>query len=284
MSVKIVDVHPHIIADDALRYPLAPVGGVRSGWSATRPVTFEQLIANMDEAGVDKAAIVHSSTTYGFDNAYVADCVMQLPERFTGVFAIDVLQEDAVDTFNHWLTRGMTGMRLFTGGKTGQTDGDWLVDPTTFPVWERAAEMGMTVAIQTTPTGLHMVVELLQRFPAVNIILDHLARPVLDDGPPYKNAASLFALSKYDNLFLKMTPRTCDLSQCGLAAPGSFFTQLVSEFGADHIAYGSNFPASEGSLTELVNQARQCLSHLSGEERAWILGRTAQYLYPALAD
>jgi hypothetical protein len=29
----------------------------------------------MDEAGVEKAAIVHSSTAYGYDNSYVADAV-----------------------------------------------------------------------------------------------------------------------------------------------------------------------------------------------------------------
>jgi L-fuconolactonase len=33
----------------------------------------ETLIAAMDEAGVAKAAVVHSSTTYGFDNSYVVD-------------------------------------------------------------------------------------------------------------------------------------------------------------------------------------------------------------------
>ena len=38
-------------------------------------MTLEELMAAMDEAGVDKAAIVHSSTTYGFNNDYVVDAV-----------------------------------------------------------------------------------------------------------------------------------------------------------------------------------------------------------------
>jgi predicted TIM-barrel fold metal-dependent hydrolase len=284
MTTKIVDIHPHIISEDTETYPLDPLGGVRSGWSATRPKTFEQLVAAMDEAGVAKAAIVHSSTTYGFDNSYAADCIAKMPERFTGVYAIDVLQPDAVSTFNYWLSRGMSGIRLFTGGNTNQTAGEWLVDPKTFPIWERAAGLGMTIVIQTTPSGLHMVEELLERFPEVKIALDHLARPELEAGPPYETANSLFALTKYKNLYLKLTPTACARIRSGSSTPEAFLPQLANAFGADHIAFGSNFPASEGTLTSIVEEVRDCVSCLSEEEQSWIMGRTAQILYPVLAD
>jgi L-fuconolactonase len=78
----------------------------------------------MDEAGVAKAAIVHSSTTYGHNNAYVADSVAKQPQRFTGVYSFDLLAPDALQTFDHWLANGMGGIRLFTGGATNQTDGE----------------------------------------------------------------------------------------------------------------------------------------------------------------
>src|SRR4051794_17521013 len=95
MPAKIIDIHPHVISSDTKRYPITPLGGVRSVWSEERPVTFEQMIAAMDQAGVNKAALVHSSTTYGYDNSYVADCVAQRPDRFTAVFSVDVLAPDA---------------------------------------------------------------------------------------------------------------------------------------------------------------------------------------------
>ena len=40
----IIDIHPHIIANDAARYPRAPLGGHQSDWSRTRPVTVAQLV------------------------------------------------------------------------------------------------------------------------------------------------------------------------------------------------------------------------------------------------
>src|SRR5262249_50805449 len=59
MPSKIVDIHPHIVSQDTVRYPVTPLGGTRSEWSKERSVTLEALITAMDEAAVDKAAIVH---------------------------------------------------------------------------------------------------------------------------------------------------------------------------------------------------------------------------------
>src|SRR6202161_3360482 len=113
-----IDIHPHIIADDPTRYPLAPLGGHQSDWSRTRPVTTAQMIAAMDTAGVTKSALVQASTCYGHDNSYVADSVAAHPSRFTGVFSVDVLAPDAPEKIRYWISRNLAGMRLFTAGST----------------------------------------------------------------------------------------------------------------------------------------------------------------------
>ena len=58
----------------------------------------------------------------------------------------------------------------------------------------------------------------------------------------------------------------------------------MSGFGASRIAWGSNFPASERSLPELVSLAQETLAFLPAGDREWIFSRTAQALYPALAN
>src|SRR5262249_59162638 len=84
---SIVDIHPHVIATDTARYPLNPLGGTQSTWSRERPTTYAMLVAAMDEAGVDKAAIVQASTAYGYDNTYVAEAVAAHPGRLTRGFS-----------------------------------------------------------------------------------------------------------------------------------------------------------------------------------------------------
>jgi L-fuconolactonase len=281
---SIVDIHPHVIATDTARYPLNPLGGTQSTWSRDRPTTYAMMVAAMDEAGVDKAAIVQASTAYGHDNTYVAEAVAAHPKRFTGVFSVDVLASDAVEKMRHWMARGLTGMRLFTTGSTMPGQATWFADPRTHPAWHYAGEAGLPVCMQMTPQGFPQLRELMRQFPKVRIILDHLARPQLVDGPPYAADRDFFAFADDPNVFLKVTPLNTMPADWGKGTPETFFAKLVAAFGAKRIAWGSNFPATAGTLKDNLGQARKALSSSSAADQEWIFGKTAQALYPALAD
>ncbi|ALL71243.1 amidohydrolase (plasmid) [Paraburkholderia caribensis MBA4] len=280
---SIVDIHPHIISDDEGAYPPAPLFGKRSEWSKERPTTVETLIAAMDAAGVARAAVVHSSTTYGFDNSYVVDGCAKYADRLVAVGSVDVLQEDAPRRIREWVGRGLAGLRLFTGGSTKEFDPSELDDPRSFPAWELCAELGLPMCIQTGPVGLPQVTALARRFPAVPIVLDHLGRPEVADGAPYANAQSLFELAPLDNIYLKLTPRIFGDVKKDKASAETFFPHVVEAFGAQRMAWGSNFPTSPGTLADILATAQAGLASLSDEDRAWIFGKTAQKLYPALA-
>jgi len=279
----VIDIHPHVIASDTKRYPLSPLSGRQSDWSRERPVGLERMIAAMDEAGVAKAALVQASTCYGYDNAYLADAVAARPERFTGVFSVDVSQRDAPERIDYWMSKGLTGLRVFVAGHTTAKKDARLDDRRSYPAWEYAGKAGIPVCVQLRAAGLPQLVTVLERFPRVRVILDHMARPAIEDGPPYAAAAGLFSLARYANLYLKLTTHNVRESRAGKGAPGSFFTRVVGEFGASRIAWGSNFPASEGSLPGLLAEARAALAALPERDRDWIFSRTAQSLYPALA-
>jgi len=286
MPSKIVDIHPHIVSRDTVRYPVTPIGGTRSEWSKERSVTLEELLAAMDEAGVDKAAIVHSSTTYGFNNDYVVDALAAHPKRFTGVFSVNITQPDAPDRMRYWYGKGMTGMRIYARGSTIKEAWLALDDPTTLPAWECASELGISVAtnMHGTGAGLEQIKSTLKRFPRTRLIIDHLGRPPVDDGPPYNAARDYFALADFPNCHLKLTPSGLNGVLKGKATADTLIPKLVSVFGADRIAWGSNYPASPGTLSEIVAASRLALRSLSDADRSWIFAKTAQQLYPVLQD
>lgn len=283
MTFSIVDIHPHIISDDESRYPPAPLFGKRSDWSKERPTTVETLIAAMDEAGVARAAVVHSSTTYGFDNSYVVDGCAKYAERLVAVGSVDVLQADAPQVIRGWAERGLAGLRLFTGGSTKDFDPSELDDPRSFPAWELCGELGLPMCIQTGPIGLPQVTALARRFPNVRIVLDHLARPEVADGALYAKAQSLFDLAELPNIYLKLTPRIFGDVKKDQASAETFFPRVVDAFGAQRLAWGSNYPTSPGTLADILATAQAGLACLSEADRAWIFGDTARRLYPALA-
>jgi predicted TIM-barrel fold metal-dependent hydrolase len=283
MKPAFIDIHPHIISADTARYARTPLFGVQSDWARERPVTIEGLIVAMDEAGVAKAAIVQSSTCYGYDNSYLVDSVAKYPGRFTAVGSVDITQADAPERIRQWVGRGVSGLRLFTGGSTAAFDPSSLDDPRSRPAWQLCGDLGLSMCIQTDPSGLAHVAGLAKRFPKVRIVLDHLGRPDVTDGPPFSRAASLFGLAPLENIFLKLTPRIFGDVKRGQASPETFFPRLIETFGSQRLAWGSNFPASEGRLSDNLAVAKRCLACLTAEDQAWVFTGTAQRLYPALA-
>jgi len=280
--MNLIDSHLHAIASDTVKYPKNPIGGHQSEWSQKRPVNAEGVIKALDGAGIAKAVVVQASTMYGHDNRYVVDAVRAYPERLVGVYSIDALAADAVTQIDHWEAQGLHGFRLFTTGTTMPGQSDWLGHTDSYPAWAHAEKKRIPVCLQMTMQGLPTLCTLLEHFPKARVLLDHCARPDLDDGAPYKAAQALFDMAQFDGVHLKLTNRTLAAAAQGQSNPTAFLEKLVSTFGAERIAWGSNFPAAEGSLNELVATARDVLSSLPKQQQAMIFGGTVERLYPAL--
>lgn len=283
MAVKIIDIHPHIISPDTVRYPITPLGGKRSKWSEERPCDFPGLIAEMDAAGVDKAAIVHSSTTYGYNNAYVADAIEGHDDRFTGVFSVDVREPDAPKQIRYWVERGLTGLRLFAAGSTVKASQAWIAEPSTYPAWACAQELGIPVALSIRQEGLPYLIDIMTRYPRVPIVVDHLMLSPIEDGPPYAASSGLFGLAKYPQVFLKLTTNNVRRANDGLATAETFFGRLVETFGAHRVGWGSNFPNETGTLKQQLGEAKAALAFLPAADQHNIFCATAMTLYPSLA-
>jgi L-fuconolactonase len=184
----------------------------------------------------------------------------------------------------HWIRKGLTGLRLYIAGSTMPEQSTWFTDPKTLPAWTFAGEVGIPVCMQMRAKGFAQLTPMLERFPKVRFIIDHLARTEMADGPPYAAAAPLFGLARYPNVYLKVTHRNFEESRNGRSTPEAFFTRLVKEFGANRIAWGSNFPAAKQKLPELVALGRDSLAFLPQPDRDWIFEKTALTLYPALKE
>src|ERR1700694_3106007 len=57
-QAEAIDTHAHVIAEDKVRYPPAPLGGQQSGWSREHPVDVGGMVAAMDEAGIARCVLV----------------------------------------------------------------------------------------------------------------------------------------------------------------------------------------------------------------------------------
>jgi predicted TIM-barrel fold metal-dependent hydrolase len=284
-----VDTHPHVVSPESERdkYPLAPIGGKLSVYAQERQTTTEQFLAMMDEAGVQQAVLVQSSTGHGYDNSYAADSVAKYPDRFAGVCCVDAPAPDGAEKLRYWIQdRGMSGVRLFTAGST-MNETDWLDKDDAIPFWKEAARLDVPVTVQVRWTGLPMFVNVVKRYPNVRMLLDHFANVAVDEGPPYKGAQALFELAQFPNIWLKFSTNNIRKANEGKSTVKEFFGKLVDTFGANRLMWGSNFPGTwgqgpAGPYKELADLARDELAVLGEESQRWLLSGTAREVYPKL--
>ena len=277
----IIDVHPHIISDDTVKYPITPLGNKRSKWSEARgSMTAEKLIESMKAAGVDKAVVVHSTTTYGYNCNYLADSVAKYPDILQGVGCVDFLADDAVEKLNYWINeRGLIGIRLFSGGGTSSAQASWIIDPKTFPAWDWAQETQTPIVMQLRGPSLGTLRELMNKYPHLNLLLDHASSPNLEDGYPYADLDAVRALADYPTLVLKVTTKNLRDATKGKSTPQDFMRALREAFGAERLLWASNFPTSDGTLTEHVQMALNACSEFSEADRDAFMGGNAKRIY-----
>ncbi|MFD0687313.1 amidohydrolase family protein [Actinomadura fibrosa] len=282
--MDVVDAHCHIISADEDAYPRAPLGGKQSDWAATRPVTAEGMAARMNEAGIAQSVLVQATTAYGYDNSYVVDSARKEPGRFIAVGTFDPLRPDAPAALAEAVgTGGLSGVRLFTTGSTMQTQGEWFAAPESYAFWEKAQELDVPVCLQMRlGPATAQAEEVLDRFPGVRVLLDHIGYPDIAASPA-KAGEEVAALARHERLHLKLTHRNLERLQDAGERAADFLRPVVGAFGADRIAWGSNCPAAEQSLPDLLKLAEDVLAVLPDHERAEILAGTARRLYPELA-
>ena len=236
---------------------------------------------------MQKAAIVQASTCYGHDNSYVADAVAALPATASPACFPSMcwrrMRRNACGLAGKGPHRSC-GFSLSAARCPSRRTGSTIrnhIRPGTC-----AGELGLSICLQMSAKAIPQAVRMAKRFPNVRIILDHGARPVLADGPPYNAAASLFGLARLPERLHQAHPADVCRVPPGQGRSRDIFSTPGLCFGASRLAWGSNYPSSEGKLPQLLTVARRNpLSQFGdGAIRDWIFAKTAQMLYPALAD
>ncbi|WP_406143759.1 amidohydrolase family protein [Streptomyces sp. NBC_01012] len=281
--MRYFDTHTHAISSDTDAYPVRPLGGRQSEWSRTRPVDVSGLIRHLDAAGIERAALVHASTMYGFDNRYAADALAEYPDRLVGVCAVDFLSDTAVPDLRYWIEeRGFSGVRIRVSDGTTKvpTPGAGLSDGRMGAVWDYVESRGVPVCIQMHSKDTGKLVQVLDAHPALTVLLDHAGRPDAGGGPSYPRLGELGQLARFAGVHLKITPPALRRLE---AEPGADVTEvlrrLADTFGTGRLMWGSNFPASDGTLQDLRDSIESRLSWLAPDERANVLGGNAARVY-----
>ena len=270
----IIDTHTHVVSTDKVKHPLHPEA---RGWSTEVSNDVEDLIAEMDRAGVDAATLVQPNGTYGLDNTYQCDSANQYAPRTVSVGILDPAAPDAADKLSYWVNEhGMKGVRL-----QSQAEPD---DPQCDALWQRAESLGVPISIGGggQPDKVDRMGKVGARHPNVLFAPDHFAGWSGADDKAAMTAA-LENLARLPNAYLRISSTSLG-PYAGLTQPEKdLFRRVIEAFTPQRVMWGSNFPSSrEGGYAGQVQLGQTALPWLSQEDIDWIMGGTAHRLWPML--
>ncbi|HZA21054.1 MAG TPA: amidohydrolase family protein [Dehalococcoidia bacterium] len=270
----IIDTHTHVVSSDKVKHPLDP--GAR-GWSTEVSNDVEDLIAEMDRAGVECATLVQPNGTYGLNNSYQCDSAKQYAPRTVAVGILDPAAPDAADKLSYWVNEhDMKGVRLQSQAEPDDSRCDAL--------WRCAEALGVSISIGGggRPDRVHRMRNVGARHPNVIFAPDHFAGW---SGAEDKAAmtAALEELAKLPNAYLRISSTSLG-SYADLTPPEQeLFRRVIEAFTPQRVMWGSNFPANrQGGYIAQVQLGQTALPWLSEEDRDWIMGGTAHKLWPML--
>ncbi|HVW70659.1 MAG TPA: amidohydrolase family protein [Steroidobacteraceae bacterium] len=279
------DSHAHLVADDRVRYPPLPSIELSAEEDLKRPFTVEQLLQQMDQHGVARAALVQRGSIYGYDNAYICDSAARFPDRLVAVCAINANQPTAVADVEYWTReRGAHGIRLM--GSLKGTDLSWLDSAAALQVWQLASAADLPVTVhffpRTRAAGLAALERILSQFPRTPVVIDHVSNVVISrEARDYGLDDLLAQVMRFARVYTKFT--TIPLGQCerdGIDT-AALLARLVERFGAQRIMWGSDVTQSKGDYGYMVGLATRATALLTGADREQVLYGTGAAVYGA---
>jgi predicted TIM-barrel fold metal-dependent hydrolase len=274
---EVVDAQVHVWAAVRPDRPWAPgaesyAGGVANRSSAERPpLSPDELLAEMDAAGVARAVLVPPAFE-GDRNDVVLDAARRHPHRFAAMGRLALSPPADPGLLACWLDQpGMLGVRLtFHWG----AQREWLRDGTADWFWGAAEDAGVPVAVYP-PGALPEIAAVAARHPGLRLIVDHFALPLEardEDIPGVVDA--LVGLARLDNVAVKASALPSYTRD-----PYPFprlhepIRRVVEAFGPRRVFWGSEMSRLRCPYREAVALFTEGLAFLDGDDLAEVMGR-----------
>lgn len=274
---KLFDTHPHLHSDDLQRYPYRiDVEAARRERAMARPVTSDVLFKAWDAAGVERGCCVQFNALYSTDNRYLLDVAEKYPARVSPVvilWANDPATPAALKSMVK--AYGLGGVR-FSGPPDAEGNFAFLKDDS-LRSWEMANELGLVVVLmpmmsdqpRALPAAMKRIGELADRYPKLNIVMDHFGFPVAERTPTFGFSPDHLALAGRRNVHHKYTTFLLEVLRRGGVPDKEFLNYAISVYGADRVIWGSDFGNTPGDLDECVKRALDSAEDLTlGQKKA----------------
>jgi predicted TIM-barrel fold metal-dependent hydrolase len=259
-------------------HPDRPWAGTLQGPSE---VTGDQMVAAMDDVGVDGAILVSPFSLYRYDASYALEVRAQHPDRFALVKPVDPTDEAVAETIAAWAaTPGTVGVRIMMN----REQSDDPADPGMNRVLAAAARHSLPVNLLAWGR-LEQARGFAARNPDTQLVIDHLGlqQPFLPPPPaqPFAELPQVLALAELPNVAIKITGAGT-LSHQPFPYPDIWdpLARIFDAFGLDRCLWGTDWTRAVALLTYQQGvEAFRVTDRLSDSDRATLMSGTLTRIY-----
>jgi predicted TIM-barrel fold metal-dependent hydrolase len=270
-----IDAQVHAYERD---HPARPWASVLHGPSE---VTGDDMVATMDEVGVDGALLVSPYAMYRFDASYALEVHAAHPRRFGLIKPVDTTDPGVAETIADWArTEGTVAIRIMLNRDLSEDP----ADPGINRVLAAAARHDLLVNLLCWGR-LEQASALAARNPDTTLVIDHLGlqQPFEPPAPaaPFADLPKLLGLAAHDNIVVKITG-ACTLSHQPFPYNDLWdpLARIFDAFGFGRCMWGTDWTRAVALLTyrEGVESFR-VTDRLSEGDRTALMGETLKRVY-----
>ncbi|MBV8085612.1 MAG: amidohydrolase, partial [Chloroflexi bacterium] len=234
------------------------------------PVTADELLAAMDQGGVDRAILVPPSWEGDYNDLALAAAKAH-PTRFAVMGRLPLEDPASRDKIAHWREQpGMLGLR-FTFHVPHQKV--WLRDGTADWVWEAAETAGVPIMV-FPPGSLDALEPIAAKHSDLKLIIDHIALRDGKDAEAFWELPKALALAKYPNVAVKASAMPCFSSEpYPYPALHPFLEQAFDAFGPRRFFWGTDWSRLPCSYQQAISLFTEELPWLKGDDLEMVMGR-----------
>ncbi|MBD0823791.1 amidohydrolase family protein [Aestuariibaculum marinum] len=165
----------------------------------------------------------------------------------------------------------------------GEPDHNFLLRPNFLRGIEVLEKNNYTYDVLIFPHQLGAALEFVKRFPNMNFVIDHIAKPYVKDGFYEGWAVLMKEIAKYDNVYCKLSGMITE-ADYNTWTPEQIhpYMELVLEaFGSNRVMFGSDWPVClvAGNYAKVKELTTNFISTLSTIEQQQIMGANAMKFY-----
>jgi len=271
----ILDAHQHFWIYDEKQYPWIPKGS---------PLHRNWLPPDWQEAA-KKCGVTGSIAVQARQTLEESRWLLELSEKYSTIKGVvgwvDLRSENVSKQLAEFARHSkFVGVRHVV---QDEPDPEFMLRPDFLRGVRLLKEFELVYDILIFPTQVPAAIDLVNRFPAQQFVLDHIAKPLIKDGVLSPWREQIRELAKAPNIVCKVSGMVTEAKPKAWNRTDfkPYLDVIFDAFGVDRLLFGSDWPVCllAGSYTEVFELLTAHVSGFSEADRAKILGMNAVEIY-----